>query len=193
MKVGYCRVSSESQNIDSQIDALNKYGVDKLYQEKISGVAKERPALAEMMDYIRPGDIVVVTKLDRLGRSMNDLINLVEGFKEKGIGFVSLAENIDTSTTTGKLIFHIFASLAEFERDLIRERTEAGRASARARGRMGGRPRKEANTALMLYDARELTPAKICELCKISQATLYRWVKERKDTQAKEAKAQKII
>ena len=140
MLVGYCRVSTNDQNLDSQIDLLKKAGCTKIFKDIVSGSKAERVGLAEMIDYVREGDIVVVYRLDRLARGLIDLLELMEKFKNKNIGFRSISENLDTTTPTGKLMFHITGAFAEFERNIIRERTRAGLESARARGRKGGRP-----------------------------------------------------
>ena len=141
MKIGYARVSTKDQNLGLQIDALTKAGCEKIYQDIASGARSERPALNEMIHNLRPGDVLVIWKLDRLGRSLNHLISLVNDLMEKKIGLQSLHDPIDTTTAQGRLSFNLFASLAEFERDLIRERTQAGLSAARARGRNGGRPK----------------------------------------------------
>ena len=141
MLIGYARVSTQDQKLSSQRDALKKAGCERIYTDKISGASENRSGLDKAMDQLRPGDTLVVWKLDRLGRSLSHLVELVNNLKEREIGFRSLQENIDTTSGVGKLVFHIFASLAEFERDLIRERTIAGLNSARARGRLGGRPK----------------------------------------------------
>src|SRR5664280_3072340 len=138
--IGYARVSTEDQNAELQIDALNAAGCFKVFTDKASGSLSHPPQLDKMLEQLRDGDVVVVWRLDRLGRSLKNLIALVEELAEKGVGFRSLTENIDTTTNGGKLVFHIFGALAEFERTLIRERTMAGLAAARARGRVGGRP-----------------------------------------------------
>ena len=140
MLVGYCRVSTNDQNLDSQIDLLKKAGCVRIFKDVISGSKAERVGLAEMMEYLREGDIIVVYRLDRLARGLKDLLDLMEKFKAKNIGFRSISENLDTTTPTGKLMFHITGAFAEFERNIIRERTRAGLESARARGRQGGRP-----------------------------------------------------
>jgi len=187
MIFGYARVSSASQSLDMQLDALNKYGCERIFQEKVSGSSKERPELEELLKYLRSSDKIVVFKLDRLGRNLRDLISLVEGFHDQGIEFVSLSENIDTSTTTGKLIFNIFASLAEFERDLIRDRVQAGLEAARARGRSGGRPRlpdKTVELALKMYDSKDISARDICKTLNITPPTLYRWLARRKAEEA---------
>ena len=134
MLIGYARVSTHEQNLDLQIDALKVVGCEKIFTDKISTLKAERKGLQEALDFLRPGDVLVVWKLDRLGRTLKQLIELIAMFNQKGIGFKSLKETIDTTTSTGKLVFHIFAALAEFERDIIRERTNAGLQAARARG-----------------------------------------------------------
>ena len=138
MKIGYARVSTKDQNLELQTAALQKAACEKIYKETQSAV-KERPELQSMLNHLRQGDVVVVWKLDRLGRSLKHLIDLVSDFREKGIEFISLNDSIDTTTVTGRLTFNIFASFAEFERELIRERTMAGLQAARERGRIGGR------------------------------------------------------
>lgn len=142
MKIGYARVSTDDQNLDLQHDALKEAGCEQLYSEHISSGKKERPELHACLKALRANDVLVVWRLDRLGRSMSELIALVSELETKGCGFVSLKENIDTTTATGRLVFHIFASLAQFERELIQERTKAGLQAARARGKKGGRPEK---------------------------------------------------
>lgn len=158
MEIGYARVSTGEQTLDLQHDALTKAGCSKIYQETASGAKADRPVLDEVLAYVRGGDTLVVWRLDRLGRSLEHLIDVVAMLAERGIGFKSLTEQIDTTTPGGKLIFHVFGALAEFERDLIRERTQAGLAAARARGRVGGRPKKltdpkQLEFARALYDA----------------------------------------
>lgn len=184
MIFGYARVSTQDQNLDLQIDELIKYGVDKekIYCEKITGTKKDRPQLEELLKRLSKGDTVVVWKLDRIGRSFKHLIELIEDFKTKGVQFVSLKENIDTTTPTGELIFHIFASLAKFERDMISERTKAGLVAARARGRNGGRPtakKEKVELALKMYDSKDYSIEQILEATGISKATLYRRINER--------------
>src|SRR5215471_10697986 len=142
MKIGYVRVSKQEQNEDLQIDALKEAGCEKWYVDKVTGSKAERKGLQEALSYARPGDTLLVWKLDRAGRSLKHLIELLTYLDQHEIGFRSLTEQIDTTTPGGKLIFHLMGALAEFERDLIRERTNAGRASARARGRVSGRLRK---------------------------------------------------
>ena len=182
MIFGYARVSTQDQHLDLQIDALNKYRVERIFQEKMTGSKKDRPQLEEMLKYVRPGDTIVVWKLDRIGRSMRHLMELVDHFKANDIHFVSLHENIDTSTPTGKLMFNIMASLAEFERDMIAERTRSGLESARARGRKGGRPSKASNKvkmALKMYDSKDYSLPQITEATGVSKTSLYRYIRER--------------
>lgn len=182
MDIGYARVSTGEQTLDLQYDALTKAGCGKIYQETASGAKADRPVLDEVLSYIRKGDTLVVWRLDRLGRSLDHLIDVVAGLAERGIGFKSLTEQIDTTTPGGKLVFHVFGALAEFERDLIRERTQAGLAAARARGRVGGRPKKLADTkqlelARTLYQSGQTDIKTICQTLGISRATLYRVLK----------------
>lgn len=183
--IGYARVSTHDQNLDLQLDALKKAGCTEIFQEKVSGAKKERPELQKLLDYLRPGDVVVIWKLDRLGRSLKDLIELVEHIKAKGVELKSLQDNIDTSTPTGKLTFNIFASIAQFERDIIRERTKAGLAAARARGRLGGRPKglskeaeKKAKIAKSLYLSGDYSIREITEQLQISKPTLYKYLRQ---------------
>jgi len=183
MNVGYARVSTLEQNLDLQKDALTKAGCERIFADRISGAKSVRPGLTEALSFVREGDVLVVWKLDRLGRSLQQLIETVTGLAARGIEFRSLTEQIDTTTPGGKLIFHIFGSLAEFERDLIRERSKAGVAAARARGRIGGRPRAEALNdekklalARSLYNDKNNTIETICKTLKVSRATLYRYI-----------------
>jgi DNA invertase Pin-like site-specific DNA recombinase len=138
-KIGYARVSTHEQNLAAQLDALKKAGCFEIYQEKLSGKNTQRPELQQCLRALRPGDTLIVWRLDRLARSLSDLVNLIAALERRGIVFESLQDKIETSSAAGKLIFHVFAALAEFERNLIRERTYAGLAAARARGRKGGR------------------------------------------------------
>jgi len=176
--LGYARVSTTDQNPDLQIDALKTAGCYRLFVDHASGTLDERPELTRVLDQIRPGDSLVVWKLDRLGRSLRHLIDTVGDLQQRGIGFRSLQESIDTTTPTGKLVFHLFGALAEFERDLIRERTLAGLTAARARGRLGGRPSsmtpQKLAIARQLYDGRQHTVAAIAETLGVSRATIYR-------------------
>jgi len=179
MQIGYARVSTGEQTLDLQCDALTKAGCDRIFEETASGAKADRLLLKEALAYARPGDTLVVWRLDRLGRSLKHLIETVADLATRGIGFKSLTEQIDTTTPGGKLIFHVFGALAEFERDLIRERTNAGLAAARARGRTGGRPKKLADPktlamAQSLYDGGQTDIDTICRTLGISRATLYR-------------------
>lgn len=180
MKFGYARVSTLEQNLSLQTDALKAAGCDEIITDEASGKNANRPGLTNLLtNKLRSGDELVVWRLDRLGRSLKDLIELISTFENKGIKFNSLTENINTSTTSGKLIFNIFASLAEFERNLIRERTVAGLAAARARGRLGGRPgiaKTKINAAIQLYNKKKLTINEICNTIGISKATLYKYI-----------------
>lgn len=183
MLFGYARVSTQDQNLNLQLDDLKAAGCERIFQEKISS-AKERPQLQKLLDTLRTGDTLVVWKLDRLGRSLKELVSLITDFQEKQIGFRSLNDAIDTTTAQGRLVFNIFASLAEFERDIIRERTKAGLSAARARGRMGGKPKglskealSKAQAAKTLYEKKEKTVAEIGKLLGISRATVYRYLK----------------
>src|SRR3954462_4549889 len=168
MLIGYARVSTADQNLDAQLDALDRAGCEKVFTDKVSGSRAERPGLDQALAFVRDrkGDTLVVWKLDRLGRSLKHLIETIGSLSERGIGFKSLQENIDTTTSTGKLVFHVFAALAEFERHLIRERTGAGLAAARARGRKGGRPRcldeKRRAQAIRLHRDKSNTIDDVC-------------------------------
>jgi len=183
MKFGYARVSTNEQDLSLQLDALKEAGCEKTYQDKVSGVKAERPGLQEALAYLRKGDTLVVWRLDRLGRSLKHLIETVNNLEERGIGFQSLQESIDTTTSSGRLVFHIFGALAEFERNLIRERTQAGLAAARARGRKGGRPKsldaKKTELLYELYDSKKHTVKEICEMIGISRPTLYSYLQRR--------------
>jgi DNA invertase Pin-like site-specific DNA recombinase len=183
MLIGYARVSTTDQNLDLQNDALKAAGCDKIFTDTASGAKAERVGLKDALEQCRKGDTLVVWKLDRLGRSLPHLVETVKGLVDKGVGFKSLQENIDTTTSGGKLIFHIFASLAEFERDIIRERTNAGLTAARARGRKGGRPKgimdeKKQKAALALKANPQYSISEICEIVGISRNTYYKYTKE---------------
>ena len=179
MKIGYARVSTAEQNLDLQTDALERAGCEKTFHDTASGAKDERRALAEAVEYARAGDVLIVWKLDRLGRSLKHLIETVNRLHEKGVGFASVQENIDTTTPGGKLIFHIFGALAEFERELIRERTNAGLQAARARGRTGGRKQKLTTKQIEMARAMMKDPNikidTICQTLKVSKPTLYRY------------------
>jgi DNA invertase Pin-like site-specific DNA recombinase len=176
--VGYARVSTTDQNPDLQQDALTAAGCARVFTDTASGALDKRPHLDALLDYLRPGDVLVVWRLDRLGRSVRHLTETVNTLAERGVGFRSLTEGIDTTTPAGKLVFHIFAALAEFEREIIRERTNAGLDAARARGRKGGRRPKmtpgKLDTARQLYDSKQHTMEQIAEIVGVSRATLYR-------------------
>jgi DNA invertase Pin-like site-specific DNA recombinase len=176
--IGYARVSTQDQHVDMQHDALLETGCEKVFVDTASGAATDRPQLAAALDYLREDDVLVTWRLDRLGRSLKHLVQVVADLEERGVGFRSLNESIDTTTPTGKLVFHIFCALAEFERDLIRERTMAGLAAARSRGRMGGRKPslgpKKVKVARQMYEAGDSTVAEIAKVLGVSRATIYR-------------------
>ncbi|MEO1018423.1 MAG: recombinase family protein [Pseudomonadota bacterium] len=178
MLVGYARVSTQDQDPALQLDALKAAGCDKIFQEKASGAQRDRPELKAALDYIRDGDTLVVWKLDRLARSIKQLIETVEELGSRGVGFRSTTEAIDTTTNGGRLVFHIFAALAEFERSIIRERTMAGLQAARSRGRKGGRPPaltdKDLRTAKALLKDDEITVAEVARRLGVVPSTLYR-------------------
>lgn len=179
MIVGYARVSTQEQNLQMQLDALTEHGCVEIFEEKITGTKKDRPALNEMLKMIREGDRVVVYKLDRISRSTKHLIELADLFEKKGVEFVSIMDNIDTSTPTGRFFFRMMASIAELERDIIVERTKAGLKSARARGRIGGRPtvnKKNLATAIKMYESKDYSLSEIVKATGISQASLYRYI-----------------
>lgn len=177
------RVSTLDQNLDLQEDALKKEGCEKIYQDKISGSLSKfhRAGLSESLEYLREGDILVVYKLDRLGRSLKDLIEIVNDLGERKIGFKSISESIDTTTANGKLIFHIFGAISEFERELIRERTKSGLVAARSRGRVGGRPKKinaeKIKIAKQLDKNKSLAISEILPMLQVSKSTYHRMVK----------------
>ena len=182
MIYGYARVSTSDQNLDRQQDALYNYGIDKLYCEKLSGTKKSRPELDRLLKDLQEGDTVVIESLSRLGRSVKNLSELMEIFNEKKIRLVSLKETIDTTSSTGRLLFTILSSLAQFERDVLVERTNEGLAAARARGRMGGRPssnKKAIEKALALYDTKQYSVTEVTDLTGISKSTLYRAINGR--------------
>lgn len=183
MKIGYARVSTKDQNLSLQLDALEKEGCEKIFQEKATGGNADREELKKLLVHLREGDQVVIWKLDRLGRSLRDLVNLVTDIQAKGAGLKSLNDSIDTTTPQGKLTFHLFAALAEFEREIIRERTKAGLESARSRGRKGGRPKgltkdakDKAIIAQSLYSQKQMTVAEICKHLSIAKSTFYKYL-----------------
>lgn len=181
MLIGYARVSTQDQNPDLQRDALLAAGCERVLVDAVSGAASARPRLARVRDMLRAGDTLVVWRLDRLGRSLRDLIDWAAHLEAQGVGLRSLQEAIDTTNPAGRLTFHVFGALAEFERGLIRERTQAGLAAARARGRKGGRPpRLDADRralAVRLYEERRIPIARICAMMGISKPTLYAYVR----------------
>jgi DNA invertase Pin-like site-specific DNA recombinase len=182
MLIGYARVSTDDQDLSLQCDALRQAACQKIYEDKLSGAQAARPGLDRLLEILRPGDELIIWRLDRLGRSLKDLIALVELLEGRGVGLVSLHESISTASSSGKLVFHLFAALAEFERNLIRERTQAGLMAARARGRKGGRPKAldpaKRQLAVKLYDERRHTVAEICRMLGISKPTLYSYLDE---------------
>src|SRR5437588_7281262 len=185
MLIGYARVSTQDQTLNLQKDALEKIGCSKIFTDTVSGATTERKGLDAALNYVRAGDSLVVWKLDRLGRSLKHLIETITALNNRKIGFQSITENIDTTTSGGKLIFHIFGALAEFERDIIRERTLAGLQADRARGRKGGRHKaltsKTVQMAQQLYNDKTNSIADICKTLNISRATLYRYIQVKKD------------
>jgi len=181
MKFGYARVSTQDQNLHLQLDALQQVSCGEIFQEKLSGAGRQRPALTALLEKLRAGDTLVVWKLDRLSRSLRDLIDLVTLLQKKEVGLVSLQDALDTTTPQGRLVFTLFAALAEFERDVIRERTKAGLTAARARGRKGGRPKGLSKQALAkaaktLFAQKDKTAQEIAAILGISRATLYRYL-----------------
>ena len=181
MLIGYARVSTQDQTLNLQIDALEKIGCSKIFNDVASGSKADRKGLEEALGFVREGDTLVVWRLDRLGRSLQHLIETITRLINKNIGFKSITENIDTTTSGGKLVFHIFGALAEFERDIIRERTNAGLQAARTRGRFGGRPKslgdaKKVAMAQALYSDKNNTIDDICKILQVSRATLYRYI-----------------
>jgi len=186
LKIGYARVSTQDQNIEMQLDALDKAGCEQIFQEKASGIKSDRPQLLAMQQILRKNDVVYIYKLDRLGRSLKHLLEIVVELEKKGVGLISLNDPIDTTTASGRLIFNIFASIAEFEKDLIRERTKSGLEAARARGRKGGRIRgiskegqKTAILAQALYNEGKLGVKHIAKELNISKMTLYKYLRFR--------------
>lgn len=185
MFIGYARVSTQDQSLDLQIDALKKADCENIYSDIAGSVATKRTGLEELLKYIRKGDTLVVWRLDRLGRSLRNLIDLVNDLSKREIGFKSLQEHLDTTTSGGRLIFHIFASLAQFERELIKDRTQAGLKAARSRGRLGGRPSSLDETGITMAKNLMANPAntipEICKTLKVSRATLYRSINKQKN------------
>lgn len=180
MLIGYARVSTQDQNLNLQLDGLDKAGCERVFSDTASGAKTARPGLDQALAFARPGDTLVVWKLDRLGRSLRHLIDTIQALSARGVGFKSLQESIDTTTSGGKLVFHVFGALAEFERDIIRDRTNAGLKAARARGRKGGRPKslteRQRQQAISLSKDPSVPIGEICKTLKISRSTLYRYV-----------------
>lgn len=186
MKIGYARVSTQDQNFELQEDALKNSGCELIFKEKVSGAKADRPELGRLIEHLRKGDVVVVYKLDRLGRSLKHLLEIVELFNQKEVGLQSISDSIDTTTPQGRLFFNISASFAEFEKDLIRERTKAGLDAARARGRKGGRRHgmsKEAEQKAILaetyYKEGKMSVVEISKEIEISKMTLYKYLRHR--------------
>lgn len=186
MRIGYARVSTKDQNFVLQEDALKKAGCEKIFREVASGAKTSRPVLNDLLSRLRKGDVLIIWKLDRLGRSLDHLVKFTNELMERNIDLISLNDPVDTTTPQGRLVFNIFAALAEFERDLIRERTQAGLEAARSRGRKGGRPKgiparakATAMAAETLYKEDELSIQEICEQLNISKPTLYRYLRYR--------------
>jgi DNA invertase Pin-like site-specific DNA recombinase len=182
MLIGYARVSTDDQHLDLQRDALQAAGCERVFEDTASGVKAERAGLAALLSTLRSGDTVVIWRLDRLGRSLKDLISLVEKLDTIGVGLRSVQENIDTASIGGRLVFHLFGALTEFERNLIRERTQAGLTAARARGRSGGRKKRldpaKREIVLRLYHERKHTVAEICRMMGVGRSTLYNYLTE---------------
>ena len=184
MKFGYARVSTKSQNLEMQIKALKKYGVDEIYEEKVSTRSKKRSELKKLINKLRTGDTLVVYKLDRLGRTVKQLLQLAEEFKEEGINFVSIKENFDTSTATGRFVFNMLCALAQMERDLISERTIEGLKNAKEKGRVGGQTKideEKIDMALQMYYSNDYSIKEILNATDIGKSTLYKYINKRKE------------
>ena len=184
MIIGYARVSTIDQNLELQLDALQRAGCERVFEDRMSGAQADRPGWREAQAALREDDTLVVWRLDRLGRSLKHLIDTITDLDDRSVGFRSLQESLDTTTSGGRLVFHIFGALAQFERELIQERTKAGLAAAKARGRMGGRPRKltprQADTARQLLDDPDYTVQEVAEIFGVARATLYRALERQK-------------
>ncbi len=182
MLIGYARVSTQDQTLDLQTDALRQASCEKIFTDTTSGAKSDRPGLQEALNHLRAGDTLVVWRLDRLGRTLKHLIATITNLSDKDIGFKCLQENFDTTTSGGKLIFHVFGALAEFEREVMKERTNAGLQAARVRGRLGGRPKiqtmepKKIAIARKLYADRNMPVQEICDTLHIGRSTLYRYL-----------------
>ncbi len=181
MKIGYARVSTEEQNLDRQLDSLKEAGCSKIFKEKITGIKKDRPELDKLMEHLREGDLIIISDLTRLSRSVKDLFSLVDQIEKKGANVKSLKESrMDTSTPQGKLMFTIFAGISQFERDLISQRTLEGLAAARSRGRNGGRPKKDEKAlilALKMYQEKSYSISEITKATGVSKTTIYKYKK----------------
>ena len=186
MIIGYARVSTQEQNLDRQIDNLTEYGCERIYREKMTGTRADRPEYQKMLDALREGDTLVIDSFSRLSRSTKELLEVVERLQLMGVNLISVKEQLDTTTPTGRLMLTMLSALSQFERDLIAERTVDGLKAARARGRMGGRPKaadeKTQRQALAMYHANALTNKEIAEKCGVSLSTLNRWIKADKDS-----------
>lgn len=183
MKIGYARVSTNVQNLDRQLNNLNEYGCERIYQEHYTGTKANRPEFNKCLDMLRAGDILVIDSLSRLARSTKDMLTIMQILKEREVQLVSLKENIETNTPTGKMLMTVLGAIAELERDIIVERTQEGLKAARARGRKGGRPRTDevkVRKALKLYDSKQMTIKEIAEITGISVSTINRYVARRK-------------
>lgn len=178
MKIGYARVSTTDQNLDAQIEALKTAGAKKIFKEKMTGTRRDRPQLEKMLEQLREGDVVIITKYDRLSRSLRDLIDIVGKISDAGAGFQSLAEDIDTTTPAGRLVFHVFGSIAEFERARTVERVKEGLEAARKKGRVGGRRKsltdKQLTEVVRMRDQEKRSPYEIAEIFKVSHMTIRR-------------------
>lgn len=185
MKFGYIRVSTTAQNVERQIDILKENGAERLFVDKMTGTRADRPELTKMFDQLRQGDIVVVTELSRLGRSLKDLLELVERIHCIGAEFVSLKDNVDTTTPYGKFFFAVNCAYVQLQRDIIVQNINEGLKSARARGRVGGRKRKDENavkTALKLYDSKQYTLSEITKMTGLSKSTIYNYIRKRSES-----------
>ena len=182
MLIGYARISTDDQNLNLQQDSLKQAGCETIFEDTLSGAIIHRPGLVDALKFLRSGDTLVIWRLDRLSRTLKDLIETINLLESRKIGLKSLQESIDTSSSSGKLIFHIFASLAEFERNLIRDRTKAGLDAARARGKLGGRPKSLTNDkqklAIQLYNDKQHSIQQICDIMGITKPTLYRYIRQ---------------
>ena len=186
-KIGYARVSTVTQKLDSQIDALEKEGCTKIFSEKSSGIRDERAAWNHLAEYIRPGDTIVVTELSRMTRSLMHLLKIVKEFEDQDISIISLRENIDTTTATGRCFLSMIGAISQMERELKAERAAAGRAAAKARGRTGGRPRIDSEKiehACILYQNSDKTAAEVCKMVGLGKRTLFKYLAERRKMKA---------